>query len=550
MSAETPLLTETAAGFLVFYRGRQLYPAPPEPTARQKAEGLPLEPETLYVLASPLLWYGVARLAARLPANSRLVVLEVDPRLHALADWGRAREVCGTADIRLIPPASPADMARALANCLDRRIRRVRSIGLNGGRLAHQERYQQLVRHAEDELRRFWRNQATLLYMGRLWMRNLISNLPDGGVHDLASHPRHPSVMVVGAGPSLDEALPLIRQHRLVLFLVAVDTAIPNLVRNGLMPDLIIAVEAQLANLKDFIPAGLELPAVACDLTASPLVFRHFRCRERWLFSSDFAPGHLWESLAGRRLLPLRIPALGSVGVAAVYLCRQIASERVLLAGLDFAWVSGATHAKDSPSRLAALHSLRRLDGAGGETASLRAEVLTDPAAPGQFTDKVLSSYRDSLDEVIGALENDGIAVFDLRRSGLPLKARKLDPGQLAGELARTGTGRGGQSPAGEANGSCGATMAHGEERIAAAKGWLDSLATEILETIAGIDGWLRAAPDQPAPGGQDTLARLARLDFLFHELPDRDWPTLNPGALVRARVILEYYRDFILRRS
>jgi hypothetical protein len=549
MADETPLLTETSAGFLVSYHGRQLYPAPPEPTACQKADALPLESETLYVLASPLLWYGVARLAARLPAGSRLAIIEVDPRLHTLADWRLASQGITSADVRLIPPAPLADMARSLADCLDRRIRRIRSIGLNGGRLANQEGYQLLVRHAEDELRRFWRNQATLLFMGRLWMRNLFSNLADGEVRDIAGHPRHPAVMVVGAGPSLDAVIPYIRRCRQGLYLVAVDTALPNLCRNGLAPDLIVAVEAQLANLKDFIPAGLDLPAVACDLTASPLVFRRFRCRERWLFASDFAPSRLWEELGAQSLLPVRIPALGSVGVAAVYLCRYLACGRVFLAGLDFAWEPGATHAKDSPSRLAALQCGNRLGGSGGETASLRTEAMADPAAPGQFTDKVLTSYRDSLDEVIGILEKDGLRVHDLRPSGLPLRATRLPLGKLPEVMADLGEGMPGLAalPSPDAGGTA---MVGGGGRVAAAKRWLEGMAAEIALAIAGIDGLLRPAPDQPAPSGQETLARLARLDFLFHELPDRDWPSLNPGALVRARVILAYYQDFILRRS
>ncbi len=464
-----------------------------------------------------------------------MVVIEIDDALFRLCDWQTAPATFSS-KLEMIKPGTLDAMGKALSDLLQRQIKKIVPISLNAGRLLYQSAYQLLYEHAENELRRFWRNQSTLLFMCRLWIRNLISNMksPDLAI-DIKDHPRHRSVVLVGAGPSLNQSIKLLKNSRSEFFLVCVDTAIPSLVRNGIVPDLVIALEGQLANLKDFIPAGQKLPALAYDLTSCPLVHRHIAFSYHWLFSSDFAPGTHWKALNDLKILPTRIPALGSVGVASLYLCQFLASEHIFITGLDFSWFPGATHAQDSPSRLAFLQQSQRLHGNFGELSSLREDV----SSQGYCTDKILCSYRDSLDEVIGHLKQYGLKIHDLRRSGLPINAKTCSDADFE-QIVRSNLDTGipqliktiSEVP-----------LFTREAR----KMWLHNLTQQIKNCLKLLDDYLHHVS---IVGDDHLLSALTELNFLFHELPDRDWPNLNPSALIRARVILDYYYNFILQKS
>ena len=99
----------------------------------------------------------------------------------------------------------------------------------------------------------------------------------------------------------------------------------PSLAAHGIFPDIVVALEAQAANLQDFLPVGARRTVLACDLSSHPAVNRLFPGR-LFFFSSRFAPLRIFDRLAEAHLLPTLFPALGSVGVAAVHAGLQSAA--------------------------------------------------------------------------------------------------------------------------------------------------------------------------------------------------------------------------------
>ncbi|MCF7929680.1 MAG: hypothetical protein K9L68_13430, partial [Spirochaetales bacterium] len=163
----------------IFYRGKPLYPASdPAARARKRAENAALQENTLYLFPSPLLGYGTEILLKRLPAGSFLLLLECDreldrlcgPSLQSLAEkTDRALYFFAPDNIQFEAMLSELELTR---------FRRVESISLSGGYRLFSETYRSFHRQAHEAIRRRWRNRMTLTHMGRLYVRNLLWNLP------------------------------------------------------------------------------------------------------------------------------------------------------------------------------------------------------------------------------------------------------------------------------------------------------------------------------------------------------------------------------------
>jgi hypothetical protein len=403
MNPEGPRVVDTDTGPTLHLGGIAFYPPrDPVASAARRAAAVALEPRTLVFVPSVGLGHGLAELLARLPAGCAVLCVEVDQRVMALAV---GRGLPADPRLRVVRTTDELGAVAVLQALGPGRFRRVTEAPLSGGWRVAPERYRAMREALELTLRTWWRNRMTLVMLGGRLVRNLLDNLPllarAGDAADLAAEA---PVVVAGAGPSLDGAIPALRALRGRYALVAADTALPALALAGLAPDLVVCLEAQQANLRDFLPARPAETRLACELAGHPDAPRLFagRCS---LFSTTFAPLALLDRLAAAGLAPLRVPALGSVGVAAAWEALRLTAAPVLFAGLDFAYPRGATHARGTPAHLAALAGAGRFAPPGQPAVAALAgrAVSREPTAAGGtvLTDKVLCSYRDLLVSVV-----------------------------------------------------------------------------------------------------------------------------------------------------
>ena len=389
--------------------------------------------ETLYLAFSPLLGYGLDHLLATLPTSSHVLAVECDPDLAALSHSGPSRldaiANAHPASCTLVDAATPLSAAQALQELGAGRFRRVTMVVLSGGHQLARAGYDEIAHAIDSEVRTHWQNRITLMAMGRLWARNLIDNLAalPGGADAATLHTDSP-VVVCGAGPSLVNHLEWLHDQRRKLLLVAVDTALATLTAGGLRPDCVFVLEAQHANIADFVAnVDRSLPVVA-DLTSSPAVLRQFQATgaARFLYASRYAPVSIFQRLEEERLLPHPMRPLGSVGVAAVAVALQITSAPVVMAGLDFSYPQGTTHARGAPSHLAMLSAAHRM---APPPASVAAALMRRPLMRARskvgaevLTDLVLESYATQLRRISAGSDR----VYDLSAPGLPLTPRTI----------------------------------------------------------------------------------------------------------------------------
>ena len=137
-------------------------------------------------------------------------------------------------------------------------------------------------------------------------------------------------VLVVGAGPSLDDAKPLIKKYRSSLFVLAVNAAFIPLRNAGIKPDAVICVEPRSAAKASFDRQGEEnIPLLFVPGTNPDVV-------EQWkgpkLVASDSTDGSLHHT--------------GTVAGAALDVAIRLGGNPIILAGVDLA-LTGSWYAKD-----------------------------------------------------------------------------------------------------------------------------------------------------------------------------------------------------------
>jgi hypothetical protein len=439
MDAEGPRVVATDKGPTLFLGGISFY-APDDPvgSAARRAAAVPLEPRTLVYVPSVGLGHGLAELLARLPPECAVLCVEIDQRVMGLA---AGRGLPSDPRLRVVRTSGELGVVACLQALGPGRFRRVREAALSGGWRTAPERYRAFREALELTLRTWWRNRMTLVMLGGRLVRNLLDNLPLlAAADDAADLATDLPVVAAGAGPSLDAAIPVLRALRGRYALVAADTALPPLALSGLAPDLVVCLEAQQPNLRDFLPARPGGVQLACELAGHPTAARLFPGHLS-LFSTTFAPLGLLDRLESAGLAPLRVPGLGSVGVAAAWAALRLSGSGVFLAGLDFSYPRSSTHARGTPAHLGSLASATRFIPVGHTTAAALAgrSLSWQPSArPGRVrTDMVLRSYRDLLETVV---RDDGVSreaprVFSVGGEGLPCGAPVVEPDQLADML-------------------------------------------------------------------------------------------------------------------
>jgi hypothetical protein len=420
-------------------------------------------------------------------------------------------------------------------------FRRLQWVRLCAGYHLFPDVYDGIAKRLEGEIQSYWKNRIVLIHMGSLWIRNIIQNIPQlPAAEDMrALHTGYP-VCVIGAGPSLEESLPLISRYRDRMLLLSVDTALPVLSGHGIRPDIVLALEAQLANIKDFYGQDLQGTALLCDITCYPAVIRLFR-QNIFVFSSRFYPLRLLKRMEERKLRPAVLPALGSVGVVGLRAALELTDGPVFLTGLDFSYPGKRSHAKGSPFHSQLLEKTGRFrppEQLGYEALARRPllklrEGLDKPV----LTDLVLHSYAQKAEELIAGEDRVyGLSAEKPAVSGLidgvkglagPDMLRRLAPKSTAERLlVRSGA----------------------IDQIGRKERWYRFVESEIALLKSGIELLEELAADAGKYGtvgkGKRNADILAALDYLSFSFPDRK-PSASLAESYYAR-ILDAARRFL----
>jgi hypothetical protein len=237
-------------------------------------------------------------------------------------------------------------------------------------------------------------------------------------------------VLVLGAGPSLDETLEtlsLFNSNMKSFKIICADTCLLALKDRNITPDLVVILESQHWNLQDFIGCrGWKVP-VAFDFSALPQSGKVLD-GEKYLFMTPWTSLCIFDRLNQAKLLPAIIPPLGSVGLTAVEIARRLTSGKIICAGLDFSFTADKYYARSTPGHHKKLNTQTRFAGlfnnAVFSPASFPALSKSNISVR---SNPIMQNYRNLFEREFAADKR----IFDLGGSGLPLGLKTLPVSEL-----------------------------------------------------------------------------------------------------------------------
>jgi 6-hydroxymethylpterin diphosphokinase MptE-like len=422
MNKEDPLLIDTGRGFSILFKDRYLYNSSnPMQRAVLKASKTVFQSDTLYFLSSPLLFYGLSELITNLPAGSHIICFEISDDLHEISKKYIPDNVSKSKSVSFIDNTNIENVLNKISELGIWNYRRVKLLNITGGYSLYASEYKSILDRIDNNIQEYWKNRMTLIHMGPLWIKNIFLNLfklyKESNIL-LSSHFPYTNypILVTGAGESIEKSITYIKKNRKYFKILTVDTALSILIENDIKPDYVIAVDAQIYNFYDFMMAKNSSYPLFFDISGYSGISSVMNGR-LFPFISNFADTKLLNRLDYYNLLPWKIPALGSVGVTAVYIALKITSANVLFTGLDFAYKIGKSHAKGSPRNLSELSISSRINPMEQLEIYYTRPLIHNKDKNGNncISDLILTSYADLLKNNF----KDTQRLYDIGTSGL-----------------------------------------------------------------------------------------------------------------------------------
>ena len=425
--SENPCLVETRQGFSVLYRKHFLYSKyNPSQSVKKIIEQTEIKKNTLVLVFSPLLFYGFNELLEKLPEDSFIFAIETDSRLFDFSKeyyypFSNNKNCCycnvtsiyefsKLLESSRIPPAG--------------NFRHVLSIDFSAGVQLNKIQYESFKQTADNFISTFWKNRMTLTRMGRLYAKNIFTNLKYlSSSENLVPFSITRPLLVLGAGLSVENLLPLLADEADRFYIIAVDAVSKTLLKSGIIPDSIVMVESQLANEKSFIGiAGSKIPVIT-DLTSRPNIVNLTQGKKSF-FLSEYTKCNFLDRLKKSSLINLCLPPLGSVGLAAIEIALYLRSEKipVYFCGLDFCYDAGKTHCKEAPAHRTNLDTHNRLNTIEKVFSAFRQHSFYHIGKDNKYhiTEPALSTYAQLFSARYSMIEN----LWDIGNTGINLGSR------------------------------------------------------------------------------------------------------------------------------
>ena len=243
-----------------------------------------------------------------LPKTTRVLVLEYD-LAQAVAAYRQAPIEPAIAEGRLVLAigSDPEFVQARIYQMLD--MHNPPTIRLFDSGLSAPEAsrfYVAMLKDAMESVHLNVFNLNTLIGRGPLWQYNTLKNLPylitHPGINALIGKFAGKPALIVGAGPSLNKALPYLKEVAKHYVILCAATALRPLRAAGITPDLVVAVDASKKTAPQF-EAPCEDVYLACSSIVYPPALPKFKGIfsghlnanpiERWL-SERGSPKGLW----------------------------------------------------------------------------------------------------------------------------------------------------------------------------------------------------------------------------------------------------------------
>lgn len=281
--------------------------------------------------------------------NSRFIIYEPSSEIYEVArtNWD-LDQLLDRKKLLFINNASPQSLPNLISPLFT-------SLDTNGIKVCCYPNYAHIFPDLKSEFETVIRNiirakvssQITLSKKGQTVTYNMLKNIPilanSFAISDIKTviSPDIP-VIICGAGPSLNDAIPYLSQAKGHALILCVDSALPALLRNNIIPDLMVSVDPIKEDYNFRDPRVKDIPGVF------PMACRNFIFDDRSATNFFYNCTSPFITLIGNKFnmdLP-NLDANTSVGNHAFSIAKYIGSKVILLTGIDMAFKDNRTHAQ------------------------------------------------------------------------------------------------------------------------------------------------------------------------------------------------------------
>jgi hypothetical protein len=477
VTKKEPCLVSAGQGFSVIYNNRYLFSKyAPQRAIEHIVNNLNIRAGTLFLLCSPILQFPIDLLLQKLSHYSLeiqksccILIIEHDKMLYEFSQSQirfstTTNTVCSSDISKIITPIQYiyAESPRSAIVFVDKAqknglllsqgiIRRAVRIDCSA---ATQDTtvladtisfYAELQHYLDDFIASFWKNRITLTHLGRLFTSNMLKNISLlQKSQPLIAHLIQKPILICAAGCSLDQTLsdliPTI--SRKDLYIISVDVTLIPLLKRGIVPDVVISMESQLAieqayvgvtdllhynNSNNIIAGNPHSIHYICDISSRNAIARHYSTNEYIIsfFMTQYCTEPFMSRVEQTGLVNPVIPPLGSVGLAAleIALYLRVPETPIYVSGLDFSYPAGLSHCKNAPTPQKILRSTTHLNPAGFPDAAFKIGTYklvntTNTKSLAYYTDIPLSGYGHLFVAHFANIKN----LYNLADTGFPLK--------------------------------------------------------------------------------------------------------------------------------
>ncbi|HCL57696.1 MAG TPA: hypothetical protein DHW82_11910 [Spirochaetia bacterium] len=206
--------------------------------------------------------------------------------------------------------------------------------------------YEKLRKRIEEFFRYHFQSLFTEAEFNILWYKNLIIN-SERIFNPAFNLFLEGDALLISAGPTLARNIPLLKSLYKKVPFFCVDTALKPLVESGMIPEIIIASDAQIHNYKDFyhLPDQVFKQSIlACDVTVYYKIPELFS--KVYFYRTENTADLFFEELNHSFGLSLPVfPSGGSVAASAFSLAYYLGVENMMMVGQDLGY-SQITHSR------------------------------------------------------------------------------------------------------------------------------------------------------------------------------------------------------------
>lgn len=200
------------------------------------------------------------------------------------------------------------------------------------------------IKHALEKIKADFSVQV---HFGKIWLRNIFLNLRLAG----SIKPAYPqtdtarTALILGAGPSLEAGLSLLKKKRQQYTVFCTDTAFPAVCANGITPEFFITIDPQHISYQHTIGVIPKETIGIFDLSAQTAGVRRFYENGNTFFFT--AGGHpLVQTAALFSPFPPLTTGSGTVAVAAYHAAQALGYRYIECSGMDFAYTGGKAYSR------------------------------------------------------------------------------------------------------------------------------------------------------------------------------------------------------------